>query len=153
MLEEKIPYSLEQVKEIANDLEFGYIVFVNIKTGQAASLLPEEHMDDVELWQETQDLIDSWEDSERIEPMSSRESYDIMVDFIETIKSENLQNKLLAAIAQRNPFRKFRDILDNLPNPEPLEKWYKFKEQYCINYTKKILSSISPTWEKAIKNI
>lgn len=34
MLEEKIPYSLEQVKEIANDLEFGYIVFVNIKTGQ-----------------------------------------------------------------------------------------------------------------------
>ena len=50
-----------------------------------------------------------------IPPGNSGESYRVMEDFIETVRSGPLQEKLWAAIAGKGAFRRFKDVLLNYP--------------------------------------
>lgn len=58
--------------------------------------------------------------------MLPRESYEDLVDFIETVGDENLKEKLYIAIDGPGAFRRFKNVL--LDYPEERERWFKFNE-------------------------
>lgn len=68
--------------------------------------------------------------------MSSREKFTIMKDFVDVIEDQAMQNRLIYALNQNNPFRNFKYELDF--NKEIREHWFKFKaykyEEWVIEY-------------------
>jgi len=60
-----------------------------------------------------------------IEPVPSWEACQEMEDFIETVESEELVEKLLRTIRGRGEFRHFKDVLNEYL--QELERWYKFR--------------------------
>jgi hypothetical protein len=59
--------------------------------------------------------------------MPSHESYRDMEDFIETLRSANIQRQLNAAINGRGPFRNFKNVLLNYPRER--EMWFKYQSE------------------------
>ncbi len=96
------------------DLETGEIVFIS------------DYMDN----EETSELKDRIEDSDRYERIPKAESYEgyqDMVDFIATVDNEHLVELLEVAINGKGAFRRFKDVLLNYP--EERERWFQFKDE------------------------
>lgn len=58
----------------------------------------------------------------------SREGCEIMVSFAGTVTNTGLKEKLTNALDGKGAFRRFRKVLNTLP--EELERWYAFKDDY-----------------------
>ena len=56
----------------------------------------------------------------------SKNDYDIMQDFIDTIEDINLREKLYDATRGRGAFSRFRYIVES---SDLLEEWYKYKDE------------------------
>jgi hypothetical protein len=63
----------------------------------------------------------------RIPALNSREGYDAMAEFIETVKVKDARSELREAISGRGAFRRFKDALENYP--ELRQKWFEFKKE------------------------
>ena len=61
----------------------------------------------------------------RVPEADSREGYEEMQAFIETVSSPWLQERLWAAIRGRGAFRRFKDVLAGAPAER--ERWFAFK--------------------------
>jgi hypothetical protein len=61
----------------------------------------------------------------QVPSMSSHQGYEFMRDFIETVENKRLRVALEGAIAERKPFRRFRNVLDR--HPDDLQRWYGYK--------------------------
>jgi hypothetical protein len=57
--------------------------------------------------------------------LETSEEYNMMVDFIGTVKNRRLQEILDYAIQGKGAFRRFKDVLLNYP--EERERWFKFR--------------------------
>jgi len=57
-----------------------------------------------------------------VEPISSREQYKWMEEFIESTEESNLKDKLNIAIDGKGAFRRFKDVL--VGYPEDRERWF-----------------------------
>lgn len=77
---------------------------------------------------------------EEIPHLYSSESYEIMEDFITTIKSDKIQEALFRAIRGRKPFRKFKDTISQWP--DILEDWFKYQKERMDQIVIKWLASI-----------
>jgi hypothetical protein len=114
--------------------------YLDTETGEVIDM-PDEIMRAVEDGKEGSDLVE-WEEElaeaaekilsdeqNRFLPIprrESREGYEIMVAFAETVKNKGLQEKLSIALDGKGAFRRFRSVLDR--DPDELERWYKFKD-------------------------
>lgn len=56
----------------------------------------------------------------------SREGYQHMEDFIDTVQDADLQDRLWNAIRGRGAFRRFKDVLLNYPQEN--KRWFDFKQ-------------------------
>lgn len=63
----------------------------------------------------------------RLPKIESRDAYELMVWFTETVTSSSLRNRLEAALSGRRPFRAFKDVLYDFP--EEREQWFKFERE------------------------
>jgi len=63
----------------------------------------------------------------RIPKVPPAEGYQDMEDFIKTLKDPKLRLRLAQALAGRNAFREFRDMLESYPREE--ERWEAFKDE------------------------
>jgi len=69
-----------------------------------------------------------YEDSDRyldIQPIPSRDAYQIMEDFVEGLPAGEEQRSLERALGHSRPFRSFKDTL--LDFPPIRERWFKFQ--------------------------
>ena len=64
--------------------------------------------------------------------MSSRDGFQIMVDFIEKLPQNRVRYQLEAALERRKPFRNFRLVLNR--NDALLQQWYQFKSTYLFEW-------------------
>jgi hypothetical protein len=86
-----------------------------------------------------------------IEPISSREQYRWMEEFIETVDESNLKDKLNIAIDGKGAFRRFKDVLVGYPAER--ERWFAKRAIKLRAHMKEWLAAkrISPTnsppWE------
>jgi hypothetical protein len=129
----------EKIREIAENLDVGFRTFYHLKTGEIETMpdfnQPEWFGQDVEQWQDTLDKLDeNWGDYFEFEKMTSHESFEVMVDFAETVDNKKLQDRLYRALNRSKPFRNFKWEMDN--SGEYRQKWFDFKNQRLIEFVK-----------------
>ncbi len=96
------------------DLETGEILFTS-------DALDEEDNDAVR-----KKIDDDPDRFEEVPKADSREGYQDMEDFIETVEDEHIAEVLSTAIEGRGAFRRFKDTL--IRYPDQRERWFKFKD-------------------------
>lgn len=119
-----------QIKEIAENLEFGMRCFFNKKTGEIKSVINPEHwmLTGEELWEEELEEIEEHrEDYIEFEGLDSRDSFEIMEDFTEIVKNRHLKEKLLGALNRPKPFQHFKRVLDQAG--ESRKEWFDFRRK------------------------
>lgn len=61
----------------------------------------------------------------RLAPQSGRRGYETMAEFTHTVSQSGLRTRLEAALAGERPFRRFREILRDLPAEQ--RRWQQFR--------------------------
>jgi hypothetical protein len=126
-----------QVKEIADHLDCGLKCYYNRKTNEIKAILDFDNNPgaDEEPWQDLIDEIEEhFEDYLVFEQMSSNESFQMMMAFVNEVEDESLRKRLVWALNRSHPFRNFKDEIDY--NSEYREGWFKFKKNKYIEYVK-----------------
>ena len=106
----------QQIVEISDYLDSGLRCFYNKKTGKIKTTFDSDNdfeADQKLLEEEREELEENWEDYFEFEKMSSRDSYEIMVDFTETVDNPKLKEKLLDSLRMAKPFKNFKWQVDN----------------------------------------
>jgi hypothetical protein len=86
-----------------------------------------------DLDEETGESETSWDDEESIEryvlipTITSFESFRLMERFADGVEDEQTRNRLLNALGRHKPFRRFKDILEDLGIRD---EWFAFEYQY-----------------------
>jgi len=126
------------VKEIADYLGAGYIVFVNPETLEIDSV-PKDYDSMITDFEYNYDKVQDWIE---IEPLESHESYDVMESFVRNLPNGKEKEKLANAIEGYKPFANFNRLIHN---SEERERWFEYRtcwfEKYVIdNYLEKIVN-------------
>ena len=121
---ERIQIDTDMLISALEDNNFEVNHYLDIKTGEIVTLtdldIPEED--------ELRECIDK--DKDRyiyIEPIDSRESYEIMERFVYQLPEGKSKNNLTEALKRRKPFRQFNDKLYDYPDIR--EKWFQYHNQ------------------------
>lgn len=136
------------VVSIAQSIDCGQIVYVNLDTMQIEEIVPdmedpeefESNYGDCE-WASKPEFY-SWKNSFRIAPPISHESFKIMEDFAEHIEDEDpkFSKYLFEILQKRKPFANFKWKVDE---SSYRESWFKFKNQWLEDYvTEKIADKL-----------
>ncbi|MBU2445327.1 MAG: UPF0158 family protein [Bacteroidetes bacterium] len=143
---EKVELTEEQIKSIAGDLECGMKVYVNIETREIKSIinLDESIYADEEVWKEDiKEIEENFEKYLEFEKMDSSESFQVMEEFVESVRDEELRKKLELGLSLSKPFRNFKDIIDD--EGKYRAKWFAFKSAKYIDYVKEQLDNYNKT--------
>lgn len=127
----------EQIKSIAEDLDTGMKVYVHIETNEIKTIIDlDQHFDaDTEVWEEDiNEIEENFDKYFQFEKMDSRESFQVMEDFVETVEDEKLREKLELGLSLSKPFRNFKDIIDD--ENEYRKRWFTFKDERNIEFVK-----------------
>ena len=130
----------EQIKSIAEDLDIGMKVYVHIETNEIKTIIDlDQHYDaDTEAWEEDiKEIEENYDRYLEFEKMDSRESFQVMEEFVETVEDEELRKKLELGLSLSKPFRNFKDIIDD--ENEYRMKWFAFKSTKYIEFVKEQL--------------
>ena len=130
------------LRQIAEELEMGMIVWLDPKTGVYYAVPdPMRDMDyDPSNWQDALDEIDAHEgELVRLTGMGSRESFQIMEAFAETVSDPHLQQQLLDALSRSKPFRRFKDIVDDADAYR--QRWFDFRDEKWIEWTRQAIAA------------
>ena len=121
----KVSVNLDELCD-ANEMNSDEIShYLDVNTGEILM-----RMDPLLTGYKDEDLEEELEDEERyleLPTIASRDAYGLMVDFVETVKSTELQDRLNTALNGRKPFRTFKDVLFDFP--EDRENWFKFERE------------------------
>lgn len=131
------------IKEIAESIDSGLVCFLNLDTVEIEDF-PKEMLDDPEEFEAmTGDSLENlsfkhtnWENCVRFDPLESFESFDIMREFVDSLKDKGLKDKLNNALNDRKPFANFKAIIDN---SNCRQNWFDFKKQFMENHVKELL--------------
>lgn len=136
------PLSQEQIKKIADELDWGHRCFWDQQTNDLL-FLPDFDLypDGEELYQEDIDKLENGSYLQ-IEPMPSHEAFEIMTGFIDSLDNTiPLKGYLILALNKRKPFREFKYVIDNSGPYRNI--WFAFKEQEVIGWVKKQVAYLS----------
>lgn len=135
-----IKLSKQQINSIAQELDLGMNCYVHKETAEVISIPAnlDEFDDNFEFW--AKELKNVEKDKNQyilIEKMDSSDSFKMMRRFLGKVANPSIRNKLMIAISQNKPFRRFRDILDY--NGDLLQDWYDFKQEELERYVNRFL--------------
>lgn len=121
--------SEQQIKEIAEELDFGLRCFWHKHTGELLFVpdIENEPYADSELFDNDLQKLESNADHYiEIEKPNSKYSFEIMAKFTEQLaNNESLKNELMNALTKKKPFREFKFLIDN--SREYRQQWFDFK--------------------------
>jgi hypothetical protein len=133
--------SKEQIKEVAEFLDCGMICYIHKNTKEIKSIIDlnqpyTEHCEEEAT--ELEEIERNLDKYIKIEKMSSRESFQIMEDFIDKVSNNRIRERLINALNRSRPFRNFKNEVDY--NEEIRQHWFKFKaykyQDWVINELK-----------------
>ena len=134
----------EQIKEIAEQLNLGFKCYWNINNGELLFIPDELKYPDIEIeaWSDQiEKLNNNFNEYKEIDSLESYDSFEIMVDFVETLSDSNvLKDKLKDALNRNNPFREFKFLIDN--SGEYRQKWFDFKNMKLKEWVVKRINEI-----------
>lgn len=155
----------ELVDAMSNSDQFESGYWLDLETGEIHVLSAESDDwgdDDDDEHDEEEENGDDWLAQERrlrqlieettgrfvqVEGFETRDSWQIMRDFIDEVPDPRLQQKLIQAIGGKGAFRRFKDILHHYP--EAQEKWYAFEQEREREMARQWLEDqgVETTWE------
>ena len=116
-----------QIKEMAEQIDCGFCCYYNKISGEIVSIPDfDDRMDDIEEFF-GEDLAKIERDKKnfiKIDKPSSRESFEIMEDFVEEVEDLRLRDELSYALNNKKPFAHFKFIVEN---SDHRQKWFDFK--------------------------
>jgi len=134
------------VAEIVDNILCGFICQVNKKTVEIVSVQRENRYEfydyDEEDEEETETNVNQ-EDVITISPLESFESFQIMENFLASLKKSPLKNKLALALQLKKPFANFNAIIHSSPERD---EWFAFRKHALEQRVAAILTAES-AWE------
>lgn len=131
------------LRELAQEIQGNDLnVWFNVKTQEIISIPDENHMDGMEEdWaEELKKIEDNSDDFILIPPMSSRESFGIMEDFVEEVVKDAREKEVLYYCLSKNrPFRRFKDSVEN---SHYREIWFEFRDKQYEDYLRRMLEDV-----------
>lgn len=128
----------ELVRKTAEAIDCGMVCFINPATLEMEdvpkSLLEERFFtenDDEDEEDEFDLQHTKWEKCISVEPPESRESFEIMENFIDEVDDKYLQKKLVNALERRHPFANFKNTIEN---SDYRKAWFAFKQSKLEEY-------------------
>jgi hypothetical protein len=121
---------------IADGLSANHICFYNPDTLVVEDIpksLYEELDFDAE-WEDDNEFglsFMKWENCIKIEPLDSRESFNIMDRFVDRLNNKKEANKLTQALNGRKPFANFNHIIHN---SDCRDEWFAFRQKELERY-------------------
>ena len=117
----KVRVDLEELRFAMEDASYEHRYFLDTETGDV--IVASEMFDD----EETQQQLTEIDEAEpgrylQVRRADSREGYDDMQDFIDTVSDEHLQELLNVAIQGRGAFRRCKDVLARRPGEQ--QRWF-----------------------------
>ena len=129
----------DQLKKIVDELSTGLRCYLHRQSGEVISFPDVDQYPDVDAWQEAIDQVETTpNDYLEITPMSSRESFQLMERFIDVVDSEAFRNRLVYALNQPKPFRRFKQLVDE--SGEYRQRWFLFRERQTIDWLREQLA-------------
>lgn len=128
----------EQIKEIADTIDCGFVCHWNIKNNRLIFIPNDEGFDPAynDAWDEDiKELETNSIEYKEIEKPDSTESFRFMEDFTDELPDNTrIKVTLIEALNKRKPFREFKYEIDNSGDYRQL--WFDFKNQKMIEYVK-----------------
>ncbi|MFQ6052154.1 MAG: UPF0158 family protein [Candidatus Hydrothermarchaeota archaeon] len=122
----KVKANLSELMDAFDDCRIGDEFYLDVKTGELLRV-SDEFMETDETEKIYERLDSEPERYLSIPTEGSREGYQDMVAFTESLEDENLKEKLWIALDGKGAFRRFKDVL--LSYPEKREEWFRFKDE------------------------
>lgn len=139
-----IKLSKEDIKEIADQLDMGFCVFLHKETHEMIFVPDMDQFSemDPEGWEEEfSKLKKGRKKYVEIERMDSNDFYHIMIDFANQVTDTSIRNTLLEALERKKPFRNFKGVVDN--SGDYREEWFAFKNRRNIEWVEDQLKYLS----------
>ena len=117
-----------QIHEIAENLSVGLKCYYHFPTGEVKTVFPNEDGDFDEDDEESGaiEILSDFDNYFEFEPMATRESFQMMEDFIETISDTRFANRLVYALNNRKPFRHFKEAVES---SNYRQNWFNFRDE------------------------
>lgn len=133
---------LEQVEEIVDLIEDGFIAYLHRDSGEVYAVRDPNHHQyashDPE--PEEEDILDMVEEEPEafieIRPLGSAGDKRLMLTYAQEETSGKLQERLIEALKSRHPFRHFREILEY---SEATDAWLAYRMAYVELYVEDLL--------------
>ena len=136
---EEIPEKYKKVvSEIAENLLVGMFCFFNPDTFEVETI-PEAFVNDPEefemitgeTWESDDIKHENWQKCIEIEPMESRDSFKVMEYFVDEVRDNDMQNKLISALNRKKPFANFKYLIEN---SNYRQAWFDFRQKQYEYY-------------------
>ncbi|MCD7974096.1 MAG: hypothetical protein LUG18_15775 [Candidatus Azobacteroides sp.] len=131
------------VSQIINAMDNGFFTYLNPDTLEMEQVSHKGLFDPEEFEEQHDDKMDdydlvytTWDRSIKFEPLSHEQLYDMMEDFISSIDSQVLSDKLEDVLNKRLSFFKFQEMVEA---SKYRKKWFNFKHDYMENIVKTTL--------------
>lgn len=140
--------SINNIKEIAEQLDCGFRAFINKSTGQLLFVPDENNLTDIDLdpWdKELEQLENNFTEYYEIDKWTSSQAFEIMSEFTDQVSDNNLQSRLFDALRKNKPFREFKFVIDN--SGDFRQQWFDFKNKSQQDFVARQLNRLKPTEE------
>ncbi len=134
----------EQLNQIADDLDSGFKCYIHKENGTLISIPDDLRHPGINMdaWEEDMEKIDSEPGGFIvIEPMDSRESFNIMEDFVETVTEIAIHDRLAESLQRPKPFQNFKFDIDR--SGPYRQKWFDYKKQRMVEWVKEQIEATS----------
>src|SRR3989339_240424 len=119
----KIPF--DEIKDAIEQASYEHHYFIDKKNQKIVFISEVEDVHEKKLEEvENDDFI-------CIEPRMPNEDFSVMQSFVYEIRDFNLARKFHEALEKRNPFRNFKELINQ--NPDLTEKWFKHRDKELTN--------------------
>jgi len=102
--------------------------YLDLQTGEIDYVISEDYG---EMGDDLEERVEK--DPDRfllIDPLPSHEGWEIMSDFVESLRPGRIRDDLERAIHGRRPFRRFKDVLFDYPDTQ--DAWFPFEKKAFV---------------------
>ena len=127
----------ENIKEIAEELQMSMVCYIHKETHKIVRIPIENGFVDWKFWQDDLDKVEKDILSyQKIEPMPSFQSFQIMEDFANTEVPQKEQIQLLSALERRKPFRNFNALIHD---SDYRQLWFDYRMKRYMDWVREEL--------------
>ena len=131
----------EIIREIAEQLDCGFRVFIHRTTGRMLFVPEEDSILDegMDAWNEAlEELESNASDYYEVDKWTSREAFEAMQWFADQVTDPRLRGRLTGALERKKPFREFKQVI--VGTMDARQQWFDYKGKWQQDFVARQLS-------------